>query len=170
VDQDELSKSVPSAQFWTQVQGVIEAGCIIECNLLVAPSEFPCAYSWGALEGWGRWAGRPPSSTVYNLLTLNTQEQRQNCLVSGGLTAGGTWYALTRKSTLDPQVKVRLEVATIPVQVFRRGTRAAAARGSWRKGATNVTKTAEGWTFWAGTAAVASQQRREELTLSLSCH
>ncbi len=38
------------------------------------------------------------------------------------------WH-LVRKSTLDPQVKARLEVEAIPVQVFRRGTRAAAARG-----------------------------------------
>ena len=169
VEHDELSRGVPSAQFWTQVQGVIEAGCVIGCNPLVAPSAFPCAYrTWGTMEGWGRWAGGPPSSTVYNLLTLTMPEQRQNCLVSGGLTAGGTWYALTRKSTLDPQVKARLEVEAIPVQVFRRGTRAAAARGSWRKGATNATKTAEGWTFWASAAAVADQQRREELTLRLS--
>ncbi len=100
-----------------------------------------------------------------NLLTLTMPEQRQNCLVSGCLTAEGTWYVLTRKSTLDPQVKARLEVEAIPVQVFRRGTRAAAARGGWRKGATNVTKTAEGWTFRASAAAVANQQRREELTV-----
>ena len=73
------------------------------------------------------------------------------------------------KSTLDPQVQARLEVEAIPVQVFSRGTWAAAARGGWRKEATNVTMTAEGWTFWASAVAVASQQRREELTLRLSC-
>ena len=59
--------------------GSIEAGCIIGCNPLVAPLAFPCAYrTWGTLERYGKWAGRPPSSTVYNLLTLTTQEQRQN--------------------------------------------------------------------------------------------
>ena len=170
VDQDELSRGIPSAQFWTQVQEVIEASCIIGCNPLVAPSAFPCAYrTWGTREGWGRWDGSPSVCTVYNLLTLTMPEQRQNCLVCGGLTAGGTWYALTRKSTLDPQVKARLEVEAIPVHVFRRGTRAAAARGSWRKGISKVTRTAEGWTLWASAAAVASQQGREELKLRLSC-
>jgi hypothetical protein len=40
------------------------------------------------------------------------------------------------------------------VYVFRRGTRAAAAKGSWRKGTVGATKTAEGWTLWASSAAV----------------
>ena len=75
------------------------------------------------------------------------------CLAGNGLTAGGPWYVLTRKSTLDPQVKARLEAVGIPVQVFCRGTRAAAARGSWRKGAVGATKTAESWTLWASSFA-----------------
>ena len=146
---------------------MIEAGCIIGCNPLVTPSAFPCAYrTWDTLEGLGRWAGRPPSSTVYNFLTLITQEQRQNCLLSGGLTGGGTWYALTRKSTLDPQVKERLEVEAIPVQVFRWGTRAAVARGSWRKGLTHMTKTAG----LSGPALRRSQASNDgRSTLRLSC-
>jgi ribonuclease HI len=94
-------------------------------------------------------------------------EQRQNCLVRGGLAAGGIWYALTRTSTLDPQVKARLVAEANPVHVFSRGTRAAAARGSWRKGILRATKTAEGWTLWASSAAVAGRQRRAELKLRL---
>ncbi len=82
---------MPSAQFWIQDQGVLEAGCILGCNLLVAPSAFPCAYrTWGTLEGWGRLNGIPPVRTVYNLLRLTMAEQRQNCFVQGGLTAGGS--------------------------------------------------------------------------------
>ncbi len=40
VDLEEHSRGVPSAQFWTQVQGVLEVDCIIGCNRdpLVAPS------------------------------------------------------------------------------------------------------------------------------------
>jgi hypothetical protein len=34
VDQDELSRGVPSAQFWTQVQGVLEVGCILGCIVM----------------------------------------------------------------------------------------------------------------------------------------
>jgi hypothetical protein len=105
--------------------------------------------------------------SLYNLLTLSMDEQRQNCLVRGGLAAGGIWYALTRTSTLDPQVKARLVAEANPVHVFSRGTRAAAARGSWRKGILRETKTAEGWILWASLAAVAGRQRRAELKLRL---
>ncbi len=73
------------------------------------------------------------------------------CLAYNGLPAGGAWYALTRKSTLDPQVKACLCAGAALVYVFRRGTRAAAAKGSWRKGMVGAIKTAEGWTLrlWA---------------------
>ncbi len=137
---------MPSAQFWTQVQGVLAADCILGCNPLVAPSAFARAYrNWGTLEGWGGLTGAPPTSTVLNLLTLSMPEQRQMCLTHNGLPEGGAWYALTRKSTLDPQVKVRLcaGAALRLVYVFRKGTRAAAAKGSWRKGTVGATKTAE---------------------------
>ena len=167
VELDELSRGVPSAQFWTQVQGVLEAGCILGCNPLVAPSVFPCAYrTWGTLEGWGRMS--PPVITVYNLLTLTMAEQRQNCLVQGGLTAGGIWYALTRKSAIDQQVQERLDVSATAVHVFRRGTLAAAAKGSWRKGVLRAISTAESWTLWASSAAVTSQKSVAELKLRLS--
>ena len=169
VEKEELTRGVPSAQFWTQVQGVLAAECILGCNPLVAPSAFTRAYrNWGTLEGWGRLTGTPPVSTVFNLLTLTMTEQQQMCLAGRGLTAGGAWYALTRKSTLDPQVKARLEAVGIPVHVFRRGTRAAAARGNWRKGAVGAIKTAESWTLWASSSAETSQQGRAELKLRLS--
>jgi ribonuclease HI len=115
----------------------------------------------------GRLPGTRSARTLYNLLTLSMDEQRQNCLVRGGLAAGGIWYALTRTSTLDPQVKVRLVEEANPVHVFGRGTRAAAARGSWRKGILRATKASEGWTLWASLEAVAGRQRRAELKLRL---
>ena len=90
------------------------------------------------------------------------------CLTHNGLPAGGAWYALTRKSTLDPQVKARLCAGAALVYVFRRGTRAAAAKGSWRKGTVGATKTAEGWTLWASSAAVSGPQASGELKLRLS--
>jgi hypothetical protein len=92
------------------------------------------------------------------------------CLTYNGLPAGGAWYALTRKSTLDPQVKARLCAGAALVYVFHRGTRAAAAKGSWRKGAVSATKTAEGWTLWASSAAVSGPpaQALGELKLRLS--
>ena len=169
VEKEELTRGVPSAQFWTQVQGVLMAECILGCNPLVAPSAFTRAYrNWGTREGWGRTTGPPPASAVYNLLTLTRPEQQQMCLAGRGLTAGGAWYALTRRSTLDLQVKARLEAVGIPVHVFCRGTRAAAARGSWRKGAVGATKTGESWTLWASSSVGTGQQRRAELKLRLS--
>ena len=169
IEKEELTRGVPSAQFWTQVQGVLAADCILGCNPLVAPSAFARAYrTWGTLEGWDRLTGAPPASTVFNLLTLTGIEQRQMCLTHSGLSAGGAWYALTRKSTLDPQVKARLCAGAAVVYVFCRGTRAAAAKGSWRKGTVCATKTAEGWTLWASPAAVSGPQRLEDLRFRLS--
>jgi hypothetical protein len=51
-EKEELTRGVPSAQFWTQVQGVLAADCILGCSPLVAPSAFARAYrNWGTLEG-----------------------------------------------------------------------------------------------------------------------
>jgi hypothetical protein len=145
-----LTRGLPSAQFWTQVLtvlGVLAADCNLGCNPLVAPLAFVRANrNWGTLERWGRLRGAPPTSTVLNLLTLSMPEQRQMCLTHNGLPA------LTRKSTLDPQSGAAL------VYVFRRDTRATAAKGSWRKETVGATKTAEAWTLLASSAAVSGPQ------------
>ncbi len=44
VESDESARGVPSTQYWTQVQGVLEGGCILGCNLLVAPAAFASAF------------------------------------------------------------------------------------------------------------------------------
>jgi hypothetical protein len=80
------------------------------------------------------------------------------CLTQNGLPAGAAWYAHIRKSTLYPQVKARPCSGAALVYVFRRGTRAAAAKWTWRKGTVGATKTAEGWTLWASSAAVSGPQ------------
>ncbi len=95
VDPEEQSRGVPSAQFWSQVQGVLEVDCILGCKQQVAPSAVPCSYrTWGTQEGWGRLPGTRSASTLYNLLTLSMDEQRQSCLIRKGLAAGGIWYAV----------------------------------------------------------------------------
>ncbi len=38
VEKEELTRWVPSAQFWTQVKSVLAADCILGCNPLFAPS------------------------------------------------------------------------------------------------------------------------------------
>ncbi len=143
---------------------MLAADCILGCNPLVAPSVFARAYrNWGTLEGWGGLTGAPPTSPVLNLLTLSMPEQRQMCLTHNGLPEGGIWYALTRKSTLDQQVNARLCAGAALVYVFSRGTRAAVAKGSWRKGTVGATTTAEGWTLWASSVAVSGPQALGEL-------
>jgi hypothetical protein len=120
-------QEVPSTHFWTQVgqvQGVLAADCILGYNPLVATSAVASAYrnrDWGTLERWGRLTGAPPTSTVLNLLTSSMPEQWQMCLAHNGLPAGGAWYALTRKSILDPRVKARLCKGAALVYVFRQG-------------------------------------------------
>ena len=169
VDKDEGTRGVPSAQFWTQVQGVLGADCILGCNPLVAPSVFTRAHrTWGSMEGWGGLDGIPPASTVYNLLTLTQPEQRQMCITYRGMAAGGVWFALTRRSTLDPQVKSLLETRGGVLRTFGRGTQAVAAKGSWRNGRVRATKTAESWTLWASSEVVANMQKLAELKLRLS--
>ena len=102
IEQAETSKGVPSAQFWTHVQSMLHGDCILGCNPLVAPLAFTRAYKClQSQEGWGHAIITAPTCTVYNLLTVSRPEQLCLCR---GLTAGAAWYALTRRSALDPQV------------------------------------------------------------------
>ena len=48
------------------------------------------------------------------------------------------------------------------VAVFQRGTRAAAAKGSWRKASFKIVTTAEIWTLWASSGAANSAQLQTE--------
>jgi hypothetical protein len=134
---------------------------VLGCNTLIAPSAFARAHrNWGTLERWdSRMTDSPPaSSTVYSLLTLTPPEQRQVCLACRGLAAGEVWFAITRRSTLDPQVRTLLTTRGVPV----------AAKGSWRNGKVRATKTAESWTLWASSVVVTDPQRLAELKLRLS--
>lgn len=157
----EASKGVPSAQFWTQLQSVLGGDLILGCNPLIAPSAFARSYQClQTQEGWGHSIHTIPTCTVYNLLTLTRPVQRHLCR---GLVAGGSWYALTRRSTLDPQVKRQLEACGNNLHSFRRGTRAAAAKGGWRTGKLGTVQTAETWVLWAGSGVGAIRQGRAEL-------
>jgi len=90
------------------------------------------------------------------------------CITYRGMAAGGVWFALTRRSTLDPQVKSLLETRGGVLRTFGRGTQAVAAKGSWRNGRVRATKTAESWTLWASSEVVANMQKLAELKLRLS--
>ena len=100
------------------------------------------------LEGWGRLTAAPPASTVLNLLTLSEPEQRQMCLTHKGLSAGAG-LVLTY-----PEVHTCSAGEGAPVCRYCRGTRAAAAQGSW--------------TLWASPAAVSGLQGLGVLRIRLS--
>jgi len=164
VEQEETSKGIPSAQFWKELRASLALDCIIGCSPLVAPSSFPMAQS-GQGEGWG-FNLPPPSRIIYNLLHLSAPEQWHVCQ---SLRADKCWYALTRGSTLDRRTKERLISLGMVLTVFRRGTRAAAAKGCWRLAKLKTVRTAQDWTLWSSRAAAGSEASQEQQKLRLGC-
>ena len=162
VEKEETSKGVPSAQFWKELRTALALDCIVGCNPLVAPSSFPRALN-GQGEGWG-FNLSPSSCIIYNLLHLSAPEQ---WLVCQSLRADRCWYALTRGSTLDHRTKALLSSLGVVLRVFRRGTRAAAAKGCWRLAKLKTVRTAQDWTLWSSRAA-RSEASQEQQKLRLS--
>ncbi len=83
------------------------------------------------------------------------------------LRADKCWYALTRGSTLDHRTKALLSSLGVVLKVFRRGTRAAAAKGSWRLAKLKTVRTAQDWTLWSSRAAAGSETSQEQQKLRL---
>ena len=135
VEKVDASRGVASAQFWHSVKVILGAECIVGCIHLVAPTSFPVAMRcWGMLEGCGYSVASHPSPDMYCMLTQSPTEQLK---MAQSLKAGATWWALTRASraTLSDRGHVRA--------VVKRGTRAAACKGSWRLAKLQTRKTQE---------------------------
>ena len=81
---------------------------------------------------------------MHCLLKLTPADQRKLCL---HLKPEDVWYALTRATTLDPAVKAVLAQRGNAVAVCKRGSRAAAAKGSWRRASFKTVKNKEHWTL-----------------------
>ena len=163
-EKEESSRGVASQQFWHGIRAVLEADGIVGCNPLLAPSSFPVAVRcWGLVEGWGHSAPHP-TRVMHCLLTLSPEEQRKLCL---GLKSSAVWWALTRSSTLDPEVRTALARRGNVVAVFKRGVRAAMAKGAWRQAKLKTVKTRESWTLWASSGAADSAQTRADLKARL---
>ena len=162
VESDERRQGVASQQFYNHLHRISQAELVAGCHPLVAPATFSASIrSWSTLEGWGQ--GRleqTRGSVLYVLLALTSQEQIQLCR---DLTGDSVWFALTRRSTLDKSVADRLRGGGYVVTVFRRGTLAAASKGSWRTGVLRATKTRTEWTLWGSRAAVGSPQQLKTL-------
>ena len=107
------------------------------------------------------------SPVMYCILTQSSAEQLQ---MAQPLKAGATWWALTRASNLAPEVRAILSDLGHVLAVFKRGTRAAACKGSWRLAKLQTCKTKENATLWASSGAAGSAQKRAELNrLWIAC-
>ena len=162
VESDERRQGVGSQQFYNALQRVLQAEMVVGCHPLVAPAVFSASFrSWTGLEGWGQDRLAPvPGGVLYVLLSLTSREQLELCR---GLTSDGIWFALTCRSTLDKELADRLRSLGSVITVFRRGTLAAASKGSWRTGDLRATKIRVGWTLWGSRSVAGSPQRREAL-------
>ncbi len=63
------------------------------------------------------------------------------------------WFVLTRKSNLDRGVKLVLERAGQVITVFKKGTKVAASKGSFRTGKLRAIHSQEDCCVWASKAA-----------------
>ena len=72
------------------------------------------------------------------------------------MAPGKLWFALMRKSTLHSSTKLALRQGGHFVTVFKKGSRVAACKGSYRTGKLKTVKYREGWLLWASKAAGAA--------------
>jgi hypothetical protein len=129
---------------------------IIGCCPLVAPSSFPNSLWDGTLADWGYLLrpGRP----VYDLVCASPEEQQRS---SRRLKEDISWFALTRRSTLDRTVKQVMERAGQVITVYEKGSRVAACKGSFRTGQLRAIQNKEDWCVWARHAAIGMDTRTD---------
>ena len=72
----------------------------------------------------------------------------------------GAWWALTVATKLAPQAEVKAILSNRGhvLAVFKRRTRAAACKGSWRLAKLETCKTKENWTLWASLERLARRR------------
>ena len=76
------------------------------------------------------------------------------------LAADRAWFALTGRAT---ETRKLLERGGRTVHVFRRGSRVAACKGSFRTARLRTVKSKEDWSLWASTAALRLQPTKGAL-------
>jgi hypothetical protein len=131
---------------------------IIGCCPLVAPSSFPYS-SWdGTSADWGYLLR--PGWPAYDLLCASPEEQQR---FSRRLKVDISWFALTRRSTLDRPVKQVMEPerAGQVITVYKKGSRVAACKGSFRTGQLRAIQNKEDWCVWASHAAMGMGTRTD---------
>jgi ribonuclease HI len=153
VEKHEVKRGFGSHQFWNGIRVALDSDGIIGCCPLVAPSSFMYA-SWnGVSADWGYQL--QPSRPVFDLLRASPEEQE---FLSNWLRPDQVWFALTRRSTLQRSVKQRLERTGRVITVYKRGSRVAACKGSYRTGMLKAIQSKEDWILWASITALGAKE------------
>ncbi len=153
VEKHESKRGFGSHQFWHELKVVLDSDVIIWCCPLVAPSSFQYSSWTGGSADWG--CQLHPSRPVFDLLYASPEEQHS---LSGRLRPDQVWFALSRRSTLDRHIKQVLDRAGQVVTVYKKGSRVAAYKGSFKTGKVQAIQNREDWCLWASNAATRTRE------------
>ena len=153
VEKHEGKRGFGSHQFWHELKVALDSDGIIGCCPLVAPSSFPYSSWTGGSADWGYQL--QPRRPVFDLLCASPVEQRS---LSGRLRSDQVWFALSRRSTLERNTKLVLERAGQVITVYKKGSRVAACKGSFRTGKVKAIQNREDWCLWASNAAIRARE------------
>jgi ribonuclease HI len=158
VERYEKTKGFGSHQFWNGLRVALELDGIIGCCPLVAPSSLPYS-SWDGMSAdWG--CQLLPKRPIYDFLCASPELQQR---LVWKLTADKPWFALTRRATLDRTVKQGMERTGQVITVYKKGSRVAACKGSFRTGQLRAIQSTEDWCVWASRAAIGTGTQEERV-------
>ena len=155
VEKHESKRGFGSHQFWHGLRVALDSDGIIGCCPLMAPSSFPYS-SWTGLGGSADWGYQlHPRRPVFDLLCAPPEAQRS---FAGRMRPDQVWFALSRRSTLDRNTKLVLDRAGQVLTVYKRGSRVAACKGSFKSGKVKAIQNREDWCLWASNAAIRTRE------------
>ena len=155
VEKHESKRGFGSHQFWHGLRVALDSDGIFGCCPLMAPSTFPYS-SWTGLVGSADWGYQlHPRRPVFDLLCASAEEQRS---LASRMRPDQVWFALSRRSTLDQNTKVILDRAGQVLTVYKRGSRVAACKGSYKSGKVRAIQNKEDWCLWASNAAIRTEE------------
>ncbi|MFM9151927.1 MAG: hypothetical protein ACKOPU_06645, partial [Candidatus Planktophila sp.] len=156
VEKHESKRGFGSHQFWHGLRVALDSDGIVGCCPLMTPSSFPYSSWTGSSADWG--SQMQPCRPVFDLLCASPEIQHS---LSGRLRPDQVWFALSRRSTLDRSIKQELERAGQVITVYKKGSRVAACKGSFRTGKVRAIQNKEDWCLWASNAAIRTREVEE---------
>ncbi len=99
-----------------------------------------------------------PAGRITTSFAASPEEQQH---FSRRLKAETSWFVLTSRSTLDQTVKQVMERAGQVITVYKKGSRVAACKGSFRTGQLGAIQNKEDWCLWASHAAMGMGTRTD---------